>query len=393
MFPRCVGMGWSLAFLLTCGACSPDEPVKPAPSNQAPTNQAAAKPPAVAANAPPSPPALSLQGIDQAQPAAPTPAAPASSAPDSNAAATNAAAPAAPAPTAQTATTPAAAPPSAALIRAEVLLDRAGVSPGVIDGKPGSNARKAITAYQALNGLPASGDLDAQTWADLVRDGRPVMQEYVITPDDVAGPFAPDVGENFVKLAALPQGPLYSSPLEALAERFHMSQALITTLNPGVDLTKAGTTILVTAPGAPPLAKGDVARIEVSKSKDQVTAFGADGKPRGIYPATVGSTERPSPEGLHKVVGVAENPDYVYDPTKLHWGPRSHGKLTIKPGPKGPVGVVWIGLNAPSYGIHGSPNPNLIGKTASHGCVRLTNWDAKALAAGVKPGTPVQFEP
>jgi len=163
-------------------------------------------------------------------------------------------------------------------------------------------------------------------------------------------------------------------------------------LNPGADFTKAGTSLLVAAPGAPALTKGQVARIVVSKSKDQVFAYDSDAKLLAVYPATVGSTERPSPHGLHKINGVGWNPTYTYDPSKLHWGPRSHGKFVIKPGPKGPVGVVWIDINAPSYGIHGSPDPNLIGKTASHGCVRLTNWDALALAHGVKPGVPVAFE-
>ena len=128
-----------------------------------------------------------------------------------------------------------------------------------------------------------------------------------------------------------------------------------------------------------------------SKAKAEVTAYGDNCQVLAVYPATVGSTERPSPSGVHKVKGVAFNPDYLYDPAKLHWGPRAHGKLTIKPGPKGPVGVVWIDLNAPSYGIHGAPDPTKIGKTASHGCVRLTNWDARALAGGVRPGVVVTF--
>ena len=122
-----------------------------------------------------------------------------------------------------------------------------------------------------------------------------------------------------------------------------------------------------------------------------MTAFGDDDQVLAVYPATVGSTERPSPSGAHKINGVAWNTDYVYDPAKLHWGPRAHGKLHVKPGPNGPVGVVWIDINAPSYGIHGTPDPTRIGKTASHGCVRLTNWDAAALAKGVQPGTPVVF--
>jgi lipoprotein-anchoring transpeptidase ErfK/SrfK len=277
-----------------------------------------------------------------------------------------------------------------ALIRAEVLLDRAGFSPGVIDGLSGSNARKAIGAFQAAQSLPPSGQLDTQTWALLTRDTRPAMQAYTVTPADSAGPFAANVGEDFVKLAALADGPQYTSPLQELAERFHMSQGLLKALNPDAKFA-TGTQVWVAAPGAPAFSKGDVEHIVVSKTKDQVFAYGAGDVLLAVYPATVGSTERPSPRGHHKVNGVGWNPKYVYDPAKLKWGPRSHGKFVINPGPESPVGVVWIDINAPSYGIHGSPDPTLIGKTASHGCVRLTNWDALALAHGVKPGVPVDF--
>ena len=171
-----------------------------------------------------------------------------------------------------------------------------------------------------------------------------------------------------------------------------MSQALLQALNPGVDFKTAGANLVVVDAAPPPFAKGDVKTITVSKADALVTAYDPDGEVIASYPATVGSTERPSPSGVHKVNGVARNPTYTYDPAKLHWGPRSHGKLIVKPGPNNPVGVVWIDLNAPSYGIHGTPDPDHIGKTASHGCVRLTNWDAQALAAGVKPGVVVTFE-
>jgi lipoprotein-anchoring transpeptidase ErfK/SrfK len=284
------------------------------------------------------------------------------------------------------------APPDPMLIKAQVLLDRADFSPGVIDGKPGTNFKHALAAYQAANNLPKSGDLDQATWAALTKDAKPVAATYTITPQDEAGPFAPDVGEDFVKLAALPDGPQFSDAAEMLAERFHMGENAMKALNPGVDFTKAGSVIVVAAdPGAPDFTKGDVKRIEVSKAHAQVIAYGADHKVLAVYPATVGSREKPSPSGTHKVDGVAWNTDYTYNPAKLHWGPRSHGILHIKPGPNGPVGVVWIALNAPDYGIHGTPDPSKIGKTASHGCVRLTNWDATALAHGVKPGVVVDF--
>ncbi len=283
-------------------------------------------------------------------------------------------------------------PPDPFIIRAEVLLARARFSPGVVDGQFGTNFKHAVAAYQTAQGLPASGTIDDQTWHALSAGAaQPVASEYTITAADVAGPFAADVGEDFVKLAALPNGPQFNSPTEALAERFHMSQALLKALNPGIDPGKAGGRIIVVNDAPPEFAKGDVARIDVTKSDASARAYDKDDKLIAFYPATVGSTERPSPSGIHKVVGVAYHPDYTYDPKKLAWGPRAAGKLVIKPGPNNPVGEVWIDLNAPSYGLHGSPDPDKIGKTASHGCVRLTNWDAVALAHGVKPGVTVRF--
>jgi peptidoglycan hydrolase-like protein with peptidoglycan-binding domain len=193
----------------------------------------------------------------------------------------------------------------------------------VIDGKLGTNLRHAVAAFQSAHDLPDSGSIDGKTWQALLaqaQGGRGVAQLYTLTPQDVQGPFAQDVGEDFVKLAALPNGPQFTNPVEALAERFHMSQDLLKALNAGVDFTKAGQRILVVDAGAPALAKGDVSRIEVAKAQEAVRAYGKDGKLIAFYPATVGSTDRPSPSGTHKVVGVAFNPDYTYDPAKLNWG-------------------------------------------------------------------------
>jgi lipoprotein-anchoring transpeptidase ErfK/SrfK len=280
--------------------------------------------------------------------------------------------------------------PDPAVIKAEVLLDRANFSPGVIDGRMGENLQNALIAYEKTHNLPADGTLSAPLWRALTAAdlGAP-LKTYVLTEADVAGPWSPNVGEDFVKMSKQTRMG-YTSALEMLGERFHMDQDLVTALNPGADLQKAGTEIVVVDPGASALAP--VAHIDIDKRTKSVTARDAAGKVLAVFPATVGSTEKPSPKGTWKVKGVAQNPDYLYDPTKLTWGPKSHGKLHIPPGPNGPVGVVWIALTAPDYGIHGTPNPHLVGKTASHGCVRLTNWDAEELSHAVKPGVTVTFD-
>jgi len=283
----------------------------------------------------------------------------------------------------------AAVPPDPALVKAEVLLARNGASPGEIDGLAGSNLARAIKAYEQMTAQPVDGQLTPALWSRLNTPGQaPVVGPYTVTAQDVAGPFYPDVGENMVAASKL-TSPGYSTVSEMLAERFHMSQTLLAALNPGADLAKAGTVLVVVQPAVPDLAKVD--HIEVDKAAASVRAYAADGTLIASFPATVGSTDRPSPSGVHKVQGVSFNPIYTYDPSKLTFGPKRHGKFNIQAGPNNPVGLVYIALNAPGYGIHGTPGPDKIGKTASHGCVRLTNWDALLLAHAVKPGVKVSF--
>jgi len=169
-----------------------------------------------------------------------------------------------------------------------------------------------------------------------------------------------------------------------------MSQRLLEAMNPGADFSKAGTTITVVRPHGGGLG-AQVAKIEVDKTDDQVMAYGADGHLIASFPSTIGSAEHPAPSGDYTVADIRPDPVYVYDPRVLHWGPRNHGRFTIKRGPNNPTGVIWIGLSKPTYGIHGTPNAELIGKTASHGCVRLTNWDAWTLGQAVRPGVKVDF--
>ena len=249
-----------------------------------------------------------------------------------------------------------------ALLRAEVLLARAHFSPGVIDGQDGGNLKNAIAAFEAAHNLPVDGAMDEQVWAELAKDIRPALTDYVITPDDVKGPFLAKVPTDMTELAKLPAIG-FTSPAEALAEKFHMDEALLKTLNPGVDFAVAGARIAVAALGADKLP-APVTRVEVDKTKRQVRAYGGETL-LAVYPATVGSTERPAPQGDWAVRTVAPNPTYTYDPSRLTFGKAEQGKLTIKAGPNNPVGATWIDLTKDTYGIHGTPDPRLVGKTAS----------------------------
>ncbi len=181
----------------------------------------------------------------------------------------------------------------------------------------------------------------------------------------------------------------FGNVVEALAERFHVTEGLLRAMNPGADFTRVGQRMSVPAVDNRPLS-APVDHIVIDKAEGSLRAFDADGALLAYYPATIGSTDNPTPTGTVKVNGVARNPDYTFDPTKLSYGDTTR-KVVVKPGPNNPVGVVWIDLNRPSYGIHGTPDPDKVGKTASHGCVRLTNWDAWRLADAVKPGVTVRF--
>jgi lipoprotein-anchoring transpeptidase ErfK/SrfK len=276
-----------------------------------------------------------------------------------------------------------------ALLRAEVLLARAHFSPGVIDGQDGGNLQNAIAAFETAHGLPVDGKMDGDVWLALAKDTHPVLTDYVITAEDVKGPFLAKIPTDMTALAKLPAVG-FSGPVEELAERFHMDEALLKSLNPGVDFGTPGARIVVAALG-PDRLKAPVTRIEVDKTRRQVRAFGDGEVLLAVYPATVGSTERPAPEGDWAVRTVAPNPTFTYDPTRLTYGKAEAGKLTIKPGPNNPVGSTWIDLTKDTYGIHGAPDPRQVGKTASHGCVRLTNWDVRQLGQAVKKGTVVAF--
>jgi lipoprotein-anchoring transpeptidase ErfK/SrfK len=252
-----------------------------------------------------------------------------------------------------------------------------------------------VAAFQKAENLTVNGTLDAATWQRLLAgDPSPVIRGYMIAAEDVAGPFAAPVKPgDFATMAKRPNM-TWTSVTESLAERSHMDEALLIAMNPGVDFLKAGSKIIIadTARSALPA----IASVVVEKGRNQLRAMDADGKVVAVYPATVGSSERPAPTGNYAVRTVAPAPNYTFDPHRLTFKAQSgeataskSQKLTIPPGPNNPVGSSWIDLTLDTYGIHGTPNPRLIGKTASHGCVRLTNWDAAALAKAVKAGTKV----
>ena len=270
----------------------------------------------------------------------------------------------------------------------QVFLDREGFSPGVIDGRKGSNVAKAIEAWQNATGETLDPNNAEDILERLRLSGGMAFTTYEISAADAAGPYVAEIPSDYAQKAALPHMS-FTSTSEMLAEKFHMDEAYLKEINPGVDFTIPGTIVKVVDIGEK--KTGKVAKILADKGRRQVLAYDAEGTLIAAYPASIGSADTPSPSGIVTVERVALNPGYTYNP-KINFKQGDNDKvLTIPPGPNGPVGTIWIALSKPTYGIHGTPDPSKIGKTESNGCVRLTNWDAQELAKMVEPGVSVEF--
>ena len=281
-------------------------------------------------------------------------------------------------------------------VQLEILLDRAGFSPGIIDGTWGKNATKAMNWFRVANGMDSvRGSIDQATYEKLVSAGQasPVITSYQVTADDIKGPFVkiPDNVYQKAKLNCL----CYSSAAEALAEKFHTSEQMLKQLNPGMDLQSvtAGASLHVPNVAESSTAtSSSIAKLIISKTGFWTHGVDSSGNVVAHFPSTLGAGYDPSPTGDFHVTGIAHDPAFNYQPALMAEIPDTRPTAKLKPGPNSPVGVVWIALSKPHYGIHGTSAPETIGYANSHGCVRLTNWDAQRLSSMVKTGMPVQFE-
>jgi lipoprotein-anchoring transpeptidase ErfK/SrfK len=275
------------------------------------------------------------------------------------------------------------------LIKMQVLLDRARFSPGLIDGEDGENVEHAIAAFQKERGLDPTGVLNQETWDRLKEtSNEPIVVDYALTEEDADTPLLDKLPTKMEKQADLKRLS-YTSIREAVAEKFHMSEALLRALNPKASFEEPGESLAVLGVAKAPLPKVD--KVEVLKAGKQLRALDEAGRVVAVFPATIGGGDKPTPSGVLKVAKVARNPTYVYNPDYAFKSVKAKTTFKIQPGPNNPVGTVWIDLGGDGYGIHGTPDPDKIGKTVSHGCVRLTNWDAEALASAVRKGTMVAF--
>ena len=270
----------------------------------------------------------------------------------------------------------------------QVALDRENCSPGCLDGKPGLRTRQAIAAWQIRHRRPSSGDLSADEERELL-GGRPTTKSYTVTAGDHAGLAAvPATWLAKSRLISLD----HETVLERLAERFHATQNTLRRLNPGAAWPDPPAGAVLTVPDPSPSSVRGAARIEISLGGKHLRAYDAQGRLAAHFPCSIAASVEKRPRGETRVANAAADPNYTFDPALFAEDPESrtiNRRLIIPPGPNNPVGVAWIGLALPGYGIHGTPKPEDIGKTESHGCFRLANWNAEKLLRMVSIGTPV----
>ena len=372
----------SLLLATSAAACSPRSEPPPTPAPPVTTLAAPSSTPA-----PTAPPATDLSPVTSAPAvgAEPTPNPFGTVSP---------AAPAQATPTPEPSASPSPSPRSSATsargpLRLQVLLDRAHFSPGEIDGNAGGNTSRALDAFRRERRLRSRGPVSEEDWGALESDNAPTLVDYTLTQKDVRGPYQKSIPEDMMEKAKL-DALSFTSPLEALGERFHASPKLLRALNAGPAFARAGEVVRV--PNVHTEASGKAAKVVVTEADQSVVALDGAGRVLARFPATMGSEHDPLPIGTWKINGVSKDPPFFYNPN-LFWDAKGdQSKAKIAPGPNNPVGVVWIDLSKAHYGIHGTPEPSKIAKTESHGCIRLTNWDAEELSRMVSPGIPAILE-
>ncbi|HEX7150691.1 MAG TPA: L,D-transpeptidase family protein [Thermoanaerobaculia bacterium] len=280
------------------------------------------------------------------------------------------------------------------VLKTQVYLDRLNFSVGALDGRWGRNSAIAIWWFQRSRGLPSTGSVDEATFRALASGAGAVeaVRQVTLTEEDVKGPFVdiPDEVYDQAKLDCL----CYESIKEKVAERYHVKQDFLEQLNPNVKFTqlKAGDTLWVPNVREPVTQdRGDITRVVISIAGNTFNGYDAQGNLVFHSPTTLGSKYDPSPRETLEIKKVTFDPWFHYQPKLFHEVPDHEPEANLHPGPNSPVGIVWIALSKPHYGIHGTTNPETIGYASSHGCVRLTNWDAREIGHRVKPGVQVEF--